>query len=310
MAVHPTAIVSPGARLGAGVTIGPYAVIEDGAEIGDNTEIRAHAVIKRFTTIGQGNQIHEGAILGGEPQDLGFKGGETRLQIGNGNKIREHVTIHRASKENGVTTVGNECFLMANVHIAHDCQIGDQAILANNTALAGHVEIGPRAFLSGGVLVHQFSSIGRLAMIGGHSSVRMDCLPFITSDGDPARAVSLNLVGLRRAGLSGLPGPHPQGGLPPAAPPRPPPGGRFREDGRPPGPPGGRDGGVRQEPRSAASATPHAILKSRFNHNFVQQATVDLQEDSDVWRPYLLVLHAPIRNQEVGDSIPRDPPTH
>ena len=202
MAVHPTAVVAPGARLGAGVSVGPYAVVEDGAVVGDRTEIRAHAVVKRFTTLGEANQVHEGAVLGGEPQDLGFGGGETRLVIGDGNRIREHVTIHRASKEGGVTTVGSECFLMANVHVAHDCRIGDKAILANNTALAGHVEIGERAFISGGVLVHQFARIGRLAMIGGHSSVRLDCLPFVTSDGDPARARSLNLVGLRRAGLS------------------------------------------------------------------------------------------------------------
>jgi UDP-N-acetylglucosamine acyltransferase len=202
VAVHPTALVAPGARLGAGVTVGPYAVVEDGAVVGDRTEIRAHAVVKRFTTLGAENQVHEGAVLGGEPQDLAFGGGETRLSIGDGNRIREYVTIHRASKEGGVTTVGSECFLMANVHVAHDCRIGDKAILANNTALAGHVEIGDRAFISGGVLVHQFARIGRLAMIGGHSSVRLDCLPFVTSDGDPARARTLNLVGLRRAGLT------------------------------------------------------------------------------------------------------------
>jgi UDP-N-acetylglucosamine acyltransferase len=194
--------VAAGARLGAGVTIGPYAVVEDEAILGDRTEIRAHAVIKRYTALGEANHVHEAAVLGGEPQDLAFGGGMTRLVIGNGNRIREHVTIHRASKDGGVTTVGSECFLMGNVHIAHDCRIGDHAILANNTALAGHVEIGERAFLSGGVLVHQFARIGRLAMVGGHSSVRLDCLPFVTSDGDPARARSLNLVGLRRAGIS------------------------------------------------------------------------------------------------------------
>jgi UDP-N-acetylglucosamine acyltransferase len=202
MSVHPTAIVGSGARLGAGVSVGAYAVVEDGTVIGDRTEIRAHAVVKRYTTLGEDNQVHEGAVLGGEPQDLAFGGGETRLVIGNGNRIREHVTLHRASKEGGVTTIGSECFLMASVHVAHDCRIGDRAILANNTALAGHVEIAERAFVSGGVLVHQFARIGRLAMVGGHSSVRLDCLPFVTSDGDPARARSLNLVGLRRAGMA------------------------------------------------------------------------------------------------------------
>jgi UDP-N-acetylglucosamine acyltransferase len=201
MSIHPTAIVAAGARLADGVVVGPHAVVEDDTVIGRGTEIRAHAVVKRFTTLGEGNTVHEGAVLGGEPQDLAFQGGETRLVIGDGNRIREGVTIHRATGAGAVTRVGSGCFLMAYVHVAHDNRIGDGVIMANNTALAGHVELGDRAFLSGGVVVHQFCRIGRLAMIGGNSKVVQDALPFVTSDGVPCRAHGLNLVGLRRAGI-------------------------------------------------------------------------------------------------------------
>jgi UDP-N-acetylglucosamine acyltransferase len=201
MSIHPTAIVDGSARLGEGVVIGPGAVIEGEVTIGPRTEVRAHAVVKRYTTLGAGNTVHEGAVLGGEPQDVGFSGGETRLEIGDGNRIREGVTIHRATRPGAVTRVGSECFLMAYAHIAHDNRIGDRVIIANNTALAGYVEIADGAFLSGGVVVHQFCRIGRLAMIGGNSKVIQDALPFVTTDGAPSRACGLNLVGLRRAGV-------------------------------------------------------------------------------------------------------------
>jgi len=200
--IHPTAVVAASARLGAGVRIGPCAVVEEEVEIGDGCEVRAHAVIKRFTTLGAGNVVHEGAVLGGEPQDLAFTGAPSRLVIGAGNRIREGVTIHRSSRADGATTIGPGGFLMAMSHVAHDCRIGEGVILANNVALAGHVEIGDRAFLSGGVVVHQFCRVGRLAMIGGNSKVVQDCLPFVTTDGVPARARGLNVVGLRRAGVS------------------------------------------------------------------------------------------------------------
>lgn len=198
--MHPTAVVGASARLGPGVTVGPYAVVEDDTDVGAGTEIRAHAVIKRFTQLGEGNSVHEGAILGGEPQDVGFAGAQSRLRIGAGNRIREGVTIHRATRPGGETVVGSGCFLMAYAHVAHECVIGDGAILANNVALAGHVEIGARAFLSGGVVVHQFCRVGRLAMVGGNSKVVQDCLPFVITDGVPGRARGLNVVGLRRAG--------------------------------------------------------------------------------------------------------------
>jgi UDP-N-acetylglucosamine acyltransferase len=202
MSLHPTAIVSPGARLGQDVSIGPFAIVEDGAVIGDGCEIRAHVVVKRHTTLGGRNRVHEGAILGGEPQDLSFPGHETGLVIGDRNVIREGVTIHRSTKAGGATVVGSDCFLMAYVHVAHDNRIGDRVILANNVMLAGHVELGERAFLGGGAGIHQFCRVGRLAMVGGNAKVVQDGLPFVITDGHPARARGLNVVGLRRAGVT------------------------------------------------------------------------------------------------------------
>ncbi len=201
MAVHPTAIVDPGADLGEGVAIGPCAVVEGQTKIGTRCEIRAHATVKRFTTLGTDNTVHEGAVLGGEPQDLAFTGAESRLVIGDRNRIREGVTIHRSTTSGGATIVGSDCFLMANAHVAHDNRLGDHVILANNVALAGHVEIADRAFLGGYAGAHQFCRIGQLAMVGGLSKVVQDCLPFVVTDGNPARACGLNVVGLRRAGV-------------------------------------------------------------------------------------------------------------
>jgi UDP-N-acetylglucosamine acyltransferase len=199
--IHPTALVDPGARLGDGVRIGPYAVIEDAVTLGAGTEVRAHAVIKRFTTLGAENVVHEGAVLGGEPQDTSYRGADSFLVIGDRNRIREGVTIHRATTPGGATVIGSDCFLLAYAHVAHDDRLGDGVIMANNAALAGHVELGERAFLSSGVGVHQFCRVGRLAMLGGHAKVTQDCLPFVITDGLPARARGLNVVGLRRAGL-------------------------------------------------------------------------------------------------------------
>jgi UDP-N-acetylglucosamine acyltransferase len=196
------AVVSARARLGSGVRVGPFAIVEDDVEIGEGCEIRAHAVIKRFTTLGAGCVVFEGAVLGNEPQDLSFKGADSSLRVGERTVIREGVTLHRANKPGAITVIGSDCFLMAYAHVAHDCQVGDRVIMANNVALAGHVTIGDRAFLAGGVMVHQFCHVGRLAMIGGKSKVVQDCLPFVTTDGAPARAHGLNAVGLRRAGIT------------------------------------------------------------------------------------------------------------
>lgn len=202
MSLHPSAVVSAAARLGKDVALGPFAVVEEATAIGDGSEIRAHAVVKRFTTLGTHNRVHEGAVLGGEPQDVSFGGHETSLVIGDRNVIREGVTIHRSTRPGGATVIGSDCFLMAYAHVAHDDRIGDRVIMANNVALAGHVEVGERAFLSGGVVVHQFCRVGRLAMVGGNAKVVQDCLPFVITDGHPARARGLNVVGLRRAGFT------------------------------------------------------------------------------------------------------------
>lgn len=201
MNIHSTAIVSPGARLGVGIRIGPYAVIEENTTIGNRCEIRAHAVIKRFTMLGPANTVHEGAVLGGEPQDVAFIDCRSYLRIGPNNCIREGVTMHRGTQPESETIVGSNCFIMANVHVAHNCRVGDDVIIANNVALAGHVEIQDQVFIGGGAAVHQFCHIGQLAMIGGNSKIVQDCLPFVITDGIPGRARGLNTVGLRRAGL-------------------------------------------------------------------------------------------------------------
>jgi UDP-N-acetylglucosamine acyltransferase len=201
MNIHSTSIVSSGASLGPGISVGPHAVIEEDTEIGEGSDIRAHAVIKRFTTLGPANIVHEGAVLGGEPQDVGFVDCRSYLRIGSNNRIREGVTIHRGTQPESETVVGSNCFLMANAHVAHNCHIGNSVIIANNVALAGYVDIQDQVFISGGVVVHQFCRIGRLAMIGGNSKIVQDCLPYVITDGMPGRAHGLNIVGLRRAGF-------------------------------------------------------------------------------------------------------------
>lgn len=200
--IHPTALIDASARLGAGVTVGPYAVIEADTEIGDGCAIAAHAVIKRYTRMGRHNQVAEHAVLGGEPQDFKFRPCASFVEIGDGNRIREGVTVHRSNHAGGITRIGNECFLMAYSHVAHDCAIGNQVILANGALLGGHVEIADRAFISGAVTVHQFCRVGRMGLVAASARVSQDCLPFTITDGNPGRARGLNLVGLRRAGLA------------------------------------------------------------------------------------------------------------
>ena len=202
MKIHPTAIIADGARLAASVTVGPYAVIESDTRVGERTEIRAHACVKRLTTIGADCHVHEGAVIGGEPQDLAFGGGDSLVRVGDRCTIREGVTIHRGTQPGSETIVGSDCYLMAYAHVAHNCRLGTRVIIANNVALAGHIEIADRAFISGGVVVHQFCRLGRLAMVGGNAKIVQDCLPFVTTDGVPGRACGLNVVGLRRAGFT------------------------------------------------------------------------------------------------------------
>jgi UDP-N-acetylglucosamine acyltransferase len=200
--IHPTAIVSAQARLGTGNIVGPYAVIEDDVVIGNNNRIGAHCVIKARSRIGDGNALHEHVVFGGLPQDKGFVEKETFAVLGNGNTLREYVTVNRGSKE-GETRLGNGNYLMVNAHIGHDCQLADDIVIAPGSGLGGHVRVATRAFISGGVMVHQFVRIGGLAMIGGNSKITQDVPPFMITDGTPAVVRGLNTVGLRRAGLTG-----------------------------------------------------------------------------------------------------------
>ena len=202
MKIHPTSVVSPRAEIAADVRVGPYAVVEDEARIGEGCEIGAHAVVKRFTTLGERNRVYEHATLGGEPQDVKFKGEPSRLEIGDDNLIREYVTIHRASGEGEATRVGSRNFLMVRAHVAHNCEVGDDNVFANGVALAGHIVVEDHVFLSSNVGAHQFVRFGRYAMVGGKSKIVQDVLPFFTTDGNPPRVRGLNAIGLRRGGFT------------------------------------------------------------------------------------------------------------
>jgi UDP-N-acetylglucosamine acyltransferase len=202
VSIHPTAVVSPRARIHASVSIGPYSVIEDDVIIGEGCVLASHVVVKQFTIMGRRNRVYEYAVLGGEPQDVKFKDEESRLVIGDDNLIREGVTLHRASGEGEETLIGSRNFLMIGVHIAHNCVVGDDNIFANEVALAGHIHVEDHVFLSNNVGAHQFVRMGRYAMVGGKSKIVQDVLPFFTTDGNPPRVRGLNAVGLRRAGFS------------------------------------------------------------------------------------------------------------
>jgi UDP-N-acetylglucosamine acyltransferase len=203
MSIHPTALVSPRAKLASTVTVGPYTVIEQDVEIGEGTEIAAHVVIKRFTKISARNRIFEHVVLGGEPQDVKFHREPSYLEIGDDNVIREFSTFHRASGEGETTRVGSRNFFMVGMHVAHNCIIGDDNIFANEVALAGHIVIEDHVFLSNNVGAHQFVRMGRYAMVGGKSKIVQDVLPFFITDGNPPRVRGVNSVGLKRGGFDG-----------------------------------------------------------------------------------------------------------
>ncbi len=198
--IHPSAIVSEAASLGENNTIGPHVIIEEDVRLGNDNTLMAGVVLKAGSRLGDGNTIHEYTVIGGLPQDLGFDGRATAAEIGNGNTLREYVTVNRATREGGATRLGNDNYLMVNTHIAHDCALADNIILAPEAALGGHVHVQSRAFISGGVMVHQFTTIGTLAMVGGNAKITQDVLPFMITDGNPARLRGLNVVGLRRNG--------------------------------------------------------------------------------------------------------------
>ncbi|MBU1003043.1 MAG: acyl-ACP--UDP-N-acetylglucosamine O-acyltransferase [Proteobacteria bacterium] len=200
--IHPTAVVDPGAALGENITVGPYVIIEGDTVIGDGTRIDAFAQIKRYTTMGANNVIHSNALIGGEPQDIKFKDSETRVVMGDGNIIREFVTVHRGTLEGrGETRIGSHCMIMAYAHVAHDCILHDHAILVNCVMLAGHVDIGTHAVVSGMTGVHQFTRIGDYAFIGGMSGVSLDVPPYTHATGVRGALRGLNVIGLRRSGM-------------------------------------------------------------------------------------------------------------
>jgi len=201
--IHPAAIVHPGARLGEGVSVGPYAVIGEHVEIGAGTTVAAHVVIEGRTRIGRENRIFQFASIGGEPQDKKYGGEPTRLEIGDRNTIREYCTFSTGTAQDaGVTRIGDDNWIMAYVHVAHDCQIGSNTIFANNAQLAGHVHVGDWAMLGGFTGVHQFVKIGAHAMTGGGTILFQDLPPYVTVAGNPAKPYGINAEGLRRRGFS------------------------------------------------------------------------------------------------------------
>lgn len=199
--VHPAAHVHPSAQLANGVRIGPGVVIGPDVRLAERVQVGANAVLQGRLEVGHDTRIWSGAVLGGEPQDFSFRGIPSGVRIGSHVDVREHVTVHRSTAENGYTVIGDRVMLMASSHVAHDCKVGDSAIIAGTALLAGHVHVDSRAFVSGNVAVHQFARIGRLAMIGGNSRVNRDVLPFALLVGD-SQLKGLNVVGMKRAEIS------------------------------------------------------------------------------------------------------------
>ena len=200
--IHPTAIVSPKAVIGEGVEIGPYCVVGPLVKIGNGTRLMSHVVLEGHTTIGRGCEIFHGACLGAKPQDKKYRDGESFLEIGDENVIREYVTIHPGTAPGNKTVIGDRNFFMVASHVGHDCRVGNEVTLANESALSGHVVIEDQVVIGGISGVHQFCRVGRLAMVGAMSKVVMDVLPFSVCDGHPAKFCGLNSVGLKRAGYT------------------------------------------------------------------------------------------------------------
>ncbi|MGT3356860.1 acyl-ACP--UDP-N-acetylglucosamine O-acyltransferase [Yersinia enterocolitica] len=200
--IHPSSIVEEGAVIGAGVHIGPFCFVGSQVEIGAGTELKSHVVVNGITKIGCDNQIYQFASLGEANQDLKYAGEPTRVEIGDRNRIRESVSIHRGTVQGGgLTKVGSDNLLMINAHIAHDCIIGDRCILANNATLGGHVEIDDFAIIGGMTAIHQFCVIGAHVMVGGCSGVAQDVPPFVIAQGNHATPFGINIEGLKRRGF-------------------------------------------------------------------------------------------------------------
>ena len=200
--VAPTARVHPEARIGPKAVIGEFCVIEQDVEIGAFSRLEPYVFVKRWTTLGERNEISAGTALGTDPLDKNFTGERSYLRIGNGNRIREHYTISRGTQPESTTEIGDGNYIMTSGHIAHNCRIGNNTVIASCALVAGYVEVEDQAFISGGVVVHQYSKIGRLAMIGGNTRVNLDVPPFFLYSDFNVAPKGLNLVGLRRAGFA------------------------------------------------------------------------------------------------------------
>ncbi len=200
--VHPTAIVLPGAELGVDVEIGPYCIVGQHVKIGDRAKLVAHVYLDGRTTIGAETVIWPFASIGTQTQDLKFKGGVTYVEIGERTTLREYVTVNSGTNEGDITSVGNDCHIMAYSHVAHQCSVGNGVIMSNASTLAGHVVVEDDAVIAGMCGVHQFVKIGRMCMLGGCSKATQDIPPFMLADGNPATVHGLNTVGLQRRGVS------------------------------------------------------------------------------------------------------------
>jgi UDP-N-acetylglucosamine acyltransferase len=196
--IHPSAIVAADAKIGADVEIGPFVIVGEGCTIGDGSVLAARATLERNVILGANVKVGSGTILGGDPQDLKFKGEHTTVEIGEGTTIREYTTINRGTTHSFKTTVGRNCFIMSYVHLAHDCHVGDGVILVNSVQLAGHVTVGDRAIIAGQSAAHQFVKIGQYAFVGGCSRISQDVPPYIKAVGNPIKLYGLNSVGLQR----------------------------------------------------------------------------------------------------------------
>ena len=201
--IHKTAIIDPGAELGNDVHIGPFTVVEADVTIGDGTVIGPNVSVMPYTSIGPRCNIHAGAVLGGIPQDVNFKGGKSFVTIGANCQIRECVTINRGTQTDSVTEIGDDCFLMASSHFGHNVKLGNKVIVANGALLAGYVEVGDQVFISGNCVLHQFVTVGRLAMLGGSCGVSKHVSPFCQIKPLEGNTIlGINSVGLKRAKLS------------------------------------------------------------------------------------------------------------
>src|SRR5271155_3007463 len=200
--IHPTAVVHASAQIGAGCVIGPYCVIGENVTLGDHCRLHSHVVIDGHTTLGEGNEIFPFASIGLKTQDLKWKGGLTRTLIGSHNTFREYVTIHSATGDGEVTTVGSHNHILAYSHIAHNVTLGDHIIMSNVATLAGHITVEDHAIIGGLAAVHQFCRIGRMAIIGGCAKVTQDIPPYMLADGNPAEVRKTNREGMKRRGVS------------------------------------------------------------------------------------------------------------